>query len=95
MRYFAFKKCGQSNLSFTYSFLIHMSLDQKIVQYMLHKSELKNLLSFHSWAWLKIFPSVDLKKYHCTAEHDKSGTDATVTSALINLGFIRIRPHVI
>ena len=34
--------------------------------------ELKNLLSFHSWVWLKILRSVDLGKYHCTAEHDKS-----------------------
>ena len=42
------------------------------------RPELKNLLSFHSWAWLKIFRSVDLEKYHCTAEHDKSGIDKSV-----------------
>ena len=46
--------------------------------------ELKNLLSFHSWAWLKISYSVDLEKYHCTAEHDKSGIDTTVILALIH-----------
>ena len=46
--------------------------------YIWYRSELKNLLSFHSWAWLKIFHSVDLEKQHCTDEHDKSGIDTSV-----------------
>ena len=46
-------------------------------------AELKNLLSFHSWAWFRHFRSVGLEKYHCTVEHDKNGIDTTVILTLI------------
>ena len=47
------------------------------------KSELKNLLSFHSCAWPKTFRSIDLEKYHCPAEPDKSGIDTTILLTLM------------
>ena len=55
-----------------------------------HTPALKNLLSFHSWAWFKLFRWV--KKYNCTAEHDNSGIDTTVTLTPMhsNLGSSRI-----
>ena len=82
--FFSHSKCVDRS-KFSVDHLCHQSKhNQPARSAKLPLAELKNLLSFHSWAWFRHFRSVDLEKYHCTAEHDKSGIDTTVILTLIH-----------